>query len=699
MIRKLYRAYGIPVLLLLLVGGAVVALQWLYASERYSFSEGKLSPRTYSVVTPMKYTDLGMTGTLKSAAEKAVAGVVIRDVGVLERMNERLDEFRNALLGGNKSGNKKEKEKEDASFSPELLEALRGLPEERREILLDFAGQTGRTYFQKVASADMPVPGQDSTELWAEINKLELSDEEQNLLYQVILTILDFHYRVDSQLTTMVRNVVGGAVPPVERRLEVGSVIVERGQMITPQIAILLRLQGYTEDAFPVVQLIVVALLLLILPMWLDISIGDVIYDRPSWGCIVFVFGLGWVCEAAASHLNTPGAGILASVMMAYLCMPCRMAFNVCMAGAASGVFLITGLSVYSTLLLVISSLLAPMAGYYALSKIESREHLVYRVFLLALLLALAKVPILWLQGYPITVETLRLSPLGETWRMCGRFLLFDLATTFLAISLLPMIEGYIGVFSVLRMRELSHPSSPLLRKLQVEAPGTYHHCLMIGTLAEVVAEELHINENLLKTGAYYHDIGKMRHPRFFVENQRGGENIHDTLSPTLSALAIIAHVRDGLEMAAEFGLPKKVKQFISEHHGTTSLAYFYRKAKAAGENVDIDQFRYPGPKPQSRETALLMLLDSSEAAMRAEGKKIQTILDIQEVIERVIALKQAEGQLDDVNLTFRELTRIKEALLRAFQSMYHTRRVKEIKENKDSKENQENRKEQAGKA
>jgi putative nucleotidyltransferase with HDIG domain len=269
---------------------------------------------------------------------------------------------------------------------------------------------------------------------------------------------------------------------------------------------------------------------------------------------------------------------------------------------------------------------------------------------------------------------------LGETWRVWGLFFIFELTTTFFVIAVLPMIEGYIGALSILRTRELSHPSSPLLRKLQNEAPGTYHHSLMIGALAEAAANELGMDANLMKVGAYYHDVGKLYRPHFFVENQMGGENIHDTLSPTLSAVAIIAHVREGIKLAKEFGLPKQVKNFIVEHHGTTSLGYFYKKAMTLGENVDFEQFCYPGPKPQSRETALLMMLDSLEAAMRVEIKNVTSAKDIQEVIERVVASKIAAKQLDDVDFTFKEIQRIEGAILKAFQSMYHTRTVKEIK-------------------
>ncbi|MDR3230744.1 MAG: hypothetical protein LBT65_04845, partial [Synergistaceae bacterium] len=480
--RERCASYIVPVLLLLLVGGTIVMLEWLYSSGRYNFSVGKPSSRTYTVITPMRYTDMAVTDKLKDMAENAVAGVVVRDAGAPGHLNARLEALRGL--------NGRTRENLEEFYSSNLLEALRKLPADRREALLLFAEGIGETWFGKIASGDMSIstPERESALLWAEINGLALPVAEENLLYQVMAEAIRFNYRVDPQLTAMVRDNAGNSIAPVERRLETGDVIVERGQVVTPQQARLLRYQGYAEAVFPLTQLIIVGLLMFVLPLWLEISTGGMTNERPSWGCIVFVIGLGWVCEAAAAHLNAAGAGILASVTVAYLCMPHGFAFHVCLVGIASGVFLITGLSVYSTLLLVISSLVASMAGFYVLRKIESREHLVYKVFALAFFLAVAKAPILWLQGYPITWETLRLSPLGETWFMCGRFLFFDLATTFLAVSLLPMIEGYVGAFSVLKMRELSHPSSPLLRKLQTEAPGTYHHCLMIGSLAEAVA-------------------------------------------------------------------------------------------------------------------------------------------------------------------------------------------------------------------
>jgi putative nucleotidyltransferase with HDIG domain len=503
--------------------------------------------------------------------------------------------------------------------------------------------------------------------------------------------LLDSAYKTSAQMTDTAREAVRNSVPTIRRTFRVGDVIVERGQVITENDSLFLRHQGYVPNEFPGHQLFVVCSLIMVTPLLLGISAGESnsrrrglgwnVFEDIEWSGILLVIIVSWVCETIASRLDIVGAGILVSVMLAYLSMPRQYAFVVCVAAGILQIFIIIGLDISDMLFLLLFEFAAAMCGFYALRRVSSRENLAYKIFALAFSLTLLRAFARVYQGYDLTWDSLSLWPPGEAWRDGSYFLFFELATTFLAIIFLPIVENFIGVFSVLRMRELTHPSSPLLRKLQTEAPGTYHHCLMIGTLAEAVSAELGMNENLMKTGAYYHDIGKLRRPQYFVENQMGGENIHDKISPALSAMTIIAHVREGIELADEFGLPRRVKQFISEHHGTTTLVYFYKKALAAGQKVEPEQFRYPGPKPHSRETALLMLLDSSEAAIRAESGKIASMDDIKEIVERVVGLKIAEGQFDSADFTFSEITRVKAALLKAFQSMYHTRVVKQLEE------------------
>jgi hypothetical protein len=201
----------------------------------------------------------------------------------------------------------------------------------------------------------------------------------------------------------------------------------------------------------------------------------------------------------------------------------------------------------------------------------------------------------------------------------------------------------------------------------------------MVGTLAEAAAERLKLNPLLVKAGASFHDVGKLRRPQFFVENQQTGQNPHDELAPTLSALIIISHVREGLEMARQYGIPKKIRVFIKEHHGDTCLHYFYRKALNMDPDLQMDQFCYPGERPKSRESAVVMLADSLEAAVRAAASDITDPRELEEITNEVIETKISESQLSDVPLTFQDLTRIKSAFIDTLKHMYHTRKVTPI--------------------
>ena len=682
------RSYLLSVVMLLAVGLSIVMMEWLYVRNRgYSFAQGLPSPQTYRVISPVKYEDRSATGALREMVEERVAGVVVRDVAARDRMKKRLEELQAV------------KDPQDPKLlsymPPALLNAVFAMDGAERSRIIKLASQVGDAYFSHLASGDvLESGGTEAALLWDEIGKRVDSVDDANLIYQLLTKVNDAYYKVEPQLTELVRQSAEKRIPVIERRLVLGDVIVERGDVVTPQTAGLLRLQGYTEDAFPVTQVVIVFLLVLILPLWLEVPARES-GSRPPWECVVFVVSAAWIGQMLAVQMRTAGAGILPAVMAAYLSMPRSFAFNASLASTASGVFIIAGLSVYDLLLLLSMGFLASMTGYYLLRRIESRESLVRRLVLFALFLSVSRIVILWIQGVPLTG--------GFFWMETGRFVLLDALAAIFMVVLLPLVEGYIGVLSILRLRELSHPSSPLLRKLQRDAPGTYQHCLAIATLAEAVAIDMGMDENLMKAGAYYHDIGKLRRPQFFVENQGGGPNVHDGMSSTLSAMTIISHVQDGLEMAREYGLPRRIRDFIAEHHGTACVRYFYNKARAEArergeeERVEWSDFCYPGPKPQSRETALLMILDSMEAAIRSEslGRELlrrdaremqqngrnagrsQAIMALKKVIDQVVGSKIAEGQFDEVDFTLRDLTRIKDSLLSVLLSMYHTRMVR----------------------
>lgn len=244
-----------------------------------------------------------------------------------------------------------------------------------------------------------------------------------------------------------------------------------------------------------------------------------------------------------------------------------------------------------------------------------------------------------------------------------------------LAMGLLPFLESSFNLVTNMKLLELSNPNNLLLKRLLMEAPGTYHHSIMVANLAEVAAEEVGANPMLVRVGAYYHDIGKIKRPFFFGENQLGGVNPHDKISPALSTTIIISHVKDGLELAKEYDVPTIVTDMIAQHHGTTLVKYFYYTLKNNSENPDLikeDAFRYPGPKPQTKEAAIIMMADSVEAAVRSIQEP--TLDKIEAMVNNIIKDKLNSNQLNECDLTFKDLEVIKACFLKVLKGIYHHR-------------------------
>jgi len=220
---------------------------------------------------------------------------------------------------------------------------------------------------------------------------------------------------------------------------------------------------------------------------------------------------------------------------------------------------------------------------------------------------------------------------------------------------------------------ELARPTHPLLRELLLKAPGTYHHSILVSNMAEEAAGRIGADALLARVGAYYHDVGKITRPYFFVDNQVEGVNVHERLDPRTSAQIVISHVKDGLDLAKKYRLPSKVRDFIPQHHGTSLATYFYQQARESeGDEVNEEDFRYPGPKPQTKETAIVMLADNCEAAVRAE--RPASLEEIEELVRKVIGNKVLAGQLDECDLTLRDLDEIRSAFVSILEGVFHPR-------------------------
>jgi len=256
------------------------------------------------------------------------------------------------------------------------------------------------------------------------------------------------------------------------------------------------------------------------------------------------------------------------------------------------------------------------------------------------------------------------------------------------AVGSFAVLGNVFGILTVFQLLELANPSQPLLRRLLIETPGTYHHSLMVGNLAERAAEAIGADPLLTRVAAYYHDIGKLSNPLGFIENQAGGENIHDSMEPEESAQMLKQHVADGIDTAYEGRLPKALIAFIPQHHGTATMSYFHAKAREeaaapyggleteagrqAADAVDQRRFRHAGPKPQTREAALIMLADGVEASVRSLSSRDETA--IRAMVARIIAERMDDGQFDECDLTLRDIDVIQQAFVAQLLGMYHQR-------------------------
>ncbi|MCY9669116.1 HDIG domain-containing protein [Paenibacillus alginolyticus] len=252
------------------------------------------------------------------------------------------------------------------------------------------------------------------------------------------------------------------------------------------------------------------------------------------------------------------------------------------------------------------------------------------------------------------------------------------LLTVVFVIGLLPFFEVAFGILSPLKLVELSNPNHPLLRKLLTETPGTYHHSVMVGNLSEAAAESIGADGLLCRVGSYYHDIGKTKRPSYFIENQTNIENPHDRIDPNLSKSIIIAHPRDGVEMLKDYKMPKPLRDIAEQHHGTTLLHYFYHKAIKQAEDegsekeIREEDFRYPGPKAQSKEAAIVGIADSVEAAVRS--LRNPTLEQIDSMVHKIIKSRLDDGQFNECDLTLKELDKIAKTLNETLLGIFHSR-------------------------
>ncbi|MFA0732505.1 MAG: hypothetical protein LKKZDAJK_001058 [Candidatus Fervidibacter sp.] len=476
----------------------------------------------------------------------------------------------------------------------------------------------------------------------------------------------------DPLATERLRERARVSVAPVWRTVQVGELIARRGEVVTAAHLEKLRALGYNFPAF-LGTLSLAVLLTIGIATFLRMALPTV-FSNDRW---LGLLALIWVPSLWGTRLLTAWLGAevafpivaTAAMMTAVLISPLFSLF-------ASGVFaLAVTLGIATNWQTLPTSAFRPffvmvtvgVAATFLTEKARTREQLAK----VGLFLTLGTATLQILVGM-VTGETLVMS-----WGDIQRLLLCSVLTgaappalTLLAVSVL---ERPFGVTTVFTLMELANPHAPLLRELAEKAPGTYQSSLMVARLAQEAAKRIGANDLLAWVGGLYHDIGKLSRPAYFVENLPPGSlNPHDRLSPQMSAKVLALHVQQGEELARQHRLPQPIVDIVREHHGTSVMTYFLAKAKERGELLNEADYRYSGPKPRSKESAIVMLADSAEAAVKALSDP--TPEQIERVVREVIEAKIADGQLDDAPLTLRELQEIQRALIDTLKSIYHHR-------------------------
>ena len=385
---------------------------------------------------------------------------------------------------------------------------------------------------------------------------------------------------------------------------------------------------------------------------------------------MVLLIGLVFSIEVGLAYLFTQNLvlseyliPITVAAMVLTIMFDARIGFM-----GITSIILLAGILIGNNVEFMVTSMFTSSVGIYSVRQLRRRSQLFAAIF--ALLVSSALVIV----GQGLFK--------GHSWTLMG----YDMMNLSIVAVLSPIITyGLIGLLEVsfgittnLTLIELLDFQHPLLKRLQHEANGTFNHSIVVGNLAEACADAIGANSLLCRVGAYYHDLGKMVRPEYYIENQYAGENRHDTLTPVMSAKIIKNHVTEGLNLAKEYGLPSIVSDFIPMHHGTTRVEYFYRMALKEDQNVDEKQFQYPGPKPNTKETGILMICEAVEAAVRSI--KEPDIMKIEDMIDKIINLRVSAGQLSECPLTMDELTRIKgtidgtTGLLPVLRGIYHIR-------------------------
>lgn len=664
--------------------------------EQRSFSpiliEGKAAPETIRSPKAISFVDEAKTNELRQAEMTRIQPVyALREQKPEEDMLERFDrnfealtrfydEFLalpptqspQALIDAYTEGDfflEEEKLLQLKNLKPGQLERLRTAA---RYILSTFSQvPIAKTNIEKIQN-----------DAYKHVESLPETVLLKSFLASIVRSSITTNAEEQVEQTRKKREAAASAVQPVKRSFYKGQKIIEEGTIVTAEDEYLIGKICEQIQKNKVLSIfgysILTALLLAMLLVFLRLENKSILADPEQYKLIgtllllslalskiVFTFTSGSDKDFMAVLLSPlPSVALLLSILLE----GAVVIFNILIIGIM--LLVIAETNVRLIMVTVIGAIAGALAWRFANRGTDMRNLVGAAGVKIGLVNAVGVLAFIFLDG-----ENFSLMEMGQVALYVSYGFFNGILSGIVANGVLPYMERFFSLATTTRLYELADLSHPLLKKLAEEAPGTYQHSVATAVLAEAAAVAVDADPLLTKIGAYFHDIGKIRRPMYFAENLAEGENKHDAVNPFMSSLILIGHIRDSLDLGREYNLPERVLGIMSQHHGTTLISYFYEEAKKKDgeELVSKERFRYPGPKPQTKEAAILMLADSVEAASRTLSQ--HTHSKIEALVNKIVEHKlNDENQLDESNLTLKDIETIEQVFVKSLFSMYHGR-------------------------
>jgi putative nucleotidyltransferase with HDIG domain len=647
----------------------MILLSAEFVSDKVSLEVGQVSDRDVMAPRTISYVDQNKTKKLEAEVLASVANVYDLDISVLAKAEENVNMiFRTAkIIAVDKSLGSVE-EKADRlqksltmPLSNSVLNGLANLNEAGLMKSEEYTRNLLRKYFQRGIRDDELDLARKHIVL--ETEELGLGSNAEAVVAGVAQALLQPNYILNVRETDKRKQSALSSVEAVRETVKKGQVVVRKGDVVTSaQIHMMEELglhKGHISE-IRIFGLAIYILLILGIVMGYLYKFAPHIYENDLYLVLLGLIILIALLLGKASHYYSDfAAPVAAGALLTAILIDTRVGMFVSFALA-----MLFGVIADYELRAVAVVLLGSIAGVYSVSKVAHGYSLT-RTGLWIGAINFLVIGSTGLFEQDSSTQTLTQGLLG---------VFSGIASAIITIGFLPYLENTFNITTPLKLLDLAKPNHPLMQRLLLDAPGTYHHSILVGNLAETAADLVGADPVIVRVGAYYHDIGKIKRPYFFIENQVGGENPHDKIAPSLSTLIVTSHIKDGADLCRDYKLPQVIMDIIQQHHGTTLVSYFYKRATETEHSECIIEadFRYEGPRPQTKEAALVMLADSCEAAVRSISKP--TLNRIETTVRKIIRERLNDGQLDDCNLTLKDLNTVGDVFIRVLSSMFHSR-------------------------